>query len=236
VIVEVNRIGNSHQSGVRIPNDGCQFRHRHLKSAVTDYYPHFRFGARDLLESTFFDLWVEGEISNLRSPGSGHLYFTLKDRHSQVRCVFFNQWNRLLRYKPEDGLEVRVRGRVEVYPPHGNYQLLVETMEPLKVGDLQLAYEQQVKRLRAEGLFDPAHKRKLPLFPRRIGVITSPVGAAVRDVLQILERRHSNLDVLIAPARVQGEGAALTGRELAQWLNRDVDSMSGPALVPDAGH
>jgi exodeoxyribonuclease VII large subunit len=162
---------------------------------------------KGLLERDLRDLRVQGEISNLKRHNNGHLYFTLKDRQSQIRCVFFNQWNRLLRYKPEDGLEVRVRGRVEVYAPYGSYQLLVETMEPLKVGDLQLAYEQQVKRLRAEGLFDPAHKRKLPLFPRRIGVITSAVGAAVRDILRILERRHSGLDVLIAPARVQGDGA-----------------------------
>ena len=113
----------------------------------------------------------------------------------------------MLRYRPENGLEVRVRGRIEVYPPYGSYQLLIETMEPLKVGEFQLAYQQQVKRLRAEGLFDEARKRKLPLYPRRIGVITSPVGAAIRDILRILERRHCGLDVIIAPARVQGDGA-----------------------------
>ena len=180
---------------------------------------------KGLLERDLRDLRVQGEISNLKRHNNGHLYFTLKDRHSQIRCVFFNQWNRLLRYRPEDGLEVRVRGRVEVYPPHGSYQLLIETMEPLKVGDLQLAYEQQVKRLKAEGLFDEAHKRKLPMFPRRVGLITSPVGAAIRDVLRILERRHCGLDVIIAPARVQGDGAHrdLVGALalLNHWATRD---------------
>ncbi|MBL8170663.1 MAG: exodeoxyribonuclease VII large subunit [Acidobacteria bacterium] len=170
---------------------------------------------KDLLESEFYAVQVQGEISNYKRHTSGHWYFTLKDNDAQLRAVFFRQWNRLLRFQPENGLEVRLRGRLSVYEPRGEYQILVETLEPVGVGALQLAFEQQVKKLAAEGLFDEARKRPLPRFPRRIGVITSPVGAALHDLLQILERRNRGVDVLIAPVRVQGVGAA---REIADAI------------------
>ena len=163
---------------------------------------------RELLEGQFRDIWVEGEISNCREAQSGHLYFTLKDARAQVRCVCFKNQHRLLKFRPEDGLHVTVRGSVGVYEPRGEYQIYVEHVEPVGLGALQLAFEQLKKRLEAEGLFDPARKKPLPLLPRRIGLITSPRGAAVRDVLRILRRRFPNVHVLLFPVRVQGEGAA----------------------------
>ena len=175
---------------------------------------------KELLEAEFFDLNIQGEISNYKRHHSGHWYFTLKDSQAQVRAVFFRQWNRLMRFEPENGLEVRVRGRLSVYEVRGEYELLAETMEPVGVGALQLAFEQQVKRLTAEGLFDEARKRTLPLLPRRIGVVTSPVGAAVRDILQILARRNPGIHVILAPARVQGPGAAVEIAEAIGLLNR----------------
>jgi exodeoxyribonuclease VII large subunit len=150
---------------------------------------------------------VQGEVSNYKRHQSGHWYFTLKDSHSQLRAVFYKQWNRLMRFEPENGLEVRLRGRLTVYEPRGEYQIVVEVMEPLGVGALQLAFEQQVRRLAAEGLFDESRKRKLPLLPRRVGIVTSPVGAALRDMLQVLERRNRGIDVIITPVKVQGAGA-----------------------------
>src|SRR5262245_10446349 len=170
---------------------------------------------KDLLEVDFFTLHVQGEISNYRRHSSGHWYFTLKDSESQIRAVYFKQWNRLMRFEPENGLEVRVRGRLSVYEPRGEYQIVVELMEPVGVGALQLAFEQQVKRLATEGLFDDSRKRKLPLLPRRVGIVTSPVGAALRDMLQILERRNRGIDVIITPVRVQGTSA---GREIADAI------------------
>lgn len=170
---------------------------------------------KEVLEIEFFALHVQGEISNYRRQPSGHWYFTLKDADAQLRAVFYKHWNRLMRFEPENGLEVRVRGRLSVYEPRGEYQIIVEVMEPVGVGAMQLAFEQQVRRLAAEGLFDEARKRPLPLLPRRVGIVTSPVGAAVRDMLQILERRNRSLDVIIAPARVQGTGA---GREIADAI------------------
>jgi exodeoxyribonuclease VII large subunit len=170
---------------------------------------------KDLLEVEFFTLHVQGEISNYKRQQSGHWYFTIKDHESQIRAVYFKQWNRLMRFEPENGLEVRVRGRLSVYEPRGEYQIVVELMEPVGVGALQLAFEQQVKRLATEGLFDDSRKRKLPLLPRRIGIVTSPVGAALRDMLQILERRNRGIDVIITPVRVQGTSA---GREIADAI------------------
>ena len=175
---------------------------------------------KETLESEFFALHVQGEVSNYKRHQSGHWYFTLKDSYSQLRAVFYRQWNRLMRWEPESGLEVRVRGRLSVYEPRGEYQIVVETMEPVGVGALQLAFEQQVKRLAAEGLFDESRKRELPLLPRRVGVVTSPVGAALRDILQILERRNRGIDVIIAPARVQGTGAAREIADAIRLLNK----------------
>jgi exodeoxyribonuclease VII large subunit len=175
---------------------------------------------KDTLESEFFALHVQGEVSNYKRHQSGHWYFTLKDSHSQLRAVFYRQWNRLMRFEPENGLEVRLRGRLSVYEPRGEYQIVVEVMEPLGVGALQLAFEQQVRRLAVEGLFDEGRKRKLPLLPRRVGIVTSPVGAAVRDVLQILERRNRGINILIAPVRVQGAGAAREIVDAIRLLNK----------------
>lgn len=175
---------------------------------------------KDLLESEFFALNVQGEVSNYKRHQSGHWYFTLKDRDAQLRAVFFKQWNRLMRFNPENGLEVRVRGRLSVYEPRGDYQIMVETMEPVGVGALQLAFEQQVKKLAAEGLFDETRKRPLPMLPRRIGIVTSPAGAAIRDMLQILERRSGLVDVLITPVKVQGTGAAREIADAIKLLNQ----------------
>ncbi|MEW6321664.1 MAG: exodeoxyribonuclease VII large subunit [Acidobacteriota bacterium] len=163
---------------------------------------------RQLLESAFADVWVEGELSNARVWQTGHLYFTLKDAGAQVRGVMFRSAVRLLRFKPEDGLHVVVRGRLSVYDPKGEYQIVAEHMEPQGYGPLQVAFEQLKKRLASEGLFDQARKRPLPVLPRRIGIVTSLDGAALRDMLRVLGRRYPNARVLIAPSRVQGEGAA----------------------------
>ncbi len=175
---------------------------------------------KEVIESEFFSLHVQGEISNYKRHTSGHWYFTLKDAGSQLRAVFFRQWNRLLRFEPENGLEVRVRGRLSVYEPRGEYQIVVETVEPVGVGTLQLAFQQQVKRLSSEGLFDEARKRPLPAYPRCIGIITSPVGAALRDMLQILQRRNPSINILIAPVRVQGNGAAGEIADAIRLLNK----------------
>jgi exodeoxyribonuclease VII large subunit len=182
---------------------------------------------KDTLESEFFALHVQGEVSNYKRHQSGHWYFTLKDSHSQLRAVFYRQWNRMMRFEPENGLEVRVRGRLTVYEPRGEYQIVVEVMEPLGVGALQLAFEQQVRRLAAEGLFDEARKRKLPLLPRRVGIVTSPVGAALRDMLQILERRNRGIDVIITPVRVQGAGAAREIVDAIRLLNKHAKKPGG---------
>ncbi len=163
---------------------------------------------RDLLAKNFTDIWVEGEISNCREAQSGHIYFTLKDDRSQVRCVFFKQQRRGIKFRPEDALHVTVRGSISVYEARGEYQIYVENIEPVGLGALQLAFEQLKKRLEAEGLFDAAKKKPLPLLPNRIGLITSPRGAAVRDVVRILRRRFPNVYLTVYPVRVQGEGAA----------------------------
>src|SRR5262245_62095981 len=175
---------------------------------------------KDTLESEFFALHVQGEVSNYKRHQSGHWYFTLKDSHSQLRAVFYRQWHRLMRFEPENALEVRLRGRLSVYEPRGEYQIVVEVMEPLGVGALQLAFEQQVRRLAVEGLFDEERKRKLPLLPRRVGIVTSPVGAALRDVLQILERRNRGIDIIITPVRVQGASAAQEIVDAIRLLNK----------------
>ncbi|HKQ08648.1 MAG TPA: exodeoxyribonuclease VII large subunit [Blastocatellia bacterium] len=168
-----------------------------------------------LLEGEFLELWIEGEISNYRRHTSGHWYFTLKDEGAMLRCASFRMQNRLIRFMPEDGLVVRAHGRLSLYEARGEYQLIVEYMEPVGVGALQLGFEQLKRRLAAEGLFDTERKRPLPLLPRCIGVVTSPTGAAVRDILRVIRRRNEAMNVLIAPARVQGDGAA---REIARAI------------------
>lgn len=163
---------------------------------------------RDLLAGNFTDIFVQGEISNRREAQSGHLYFTLKDDRAQIRCVFFKQQQRGVKFRPEDGLQVTVRGTISVYEQRGEYQVYVEKIEPVGLGSLQLAFDQLKKRLEAEGLFDAARKKPLPRLPSRIGLITSPRGAAVRDVVRILTRRFPNVHLTVFPVRVQGEGAA----------------------------
>jgi exodeoxyribonuclease VII large subunit len=170
---------------------------------------------KTLIEGRFFDVWVEGEISNFRLHSSGHWYFSLKDSHSMVRCASFRMQNRFIRFSPEDGLNVRARGKLSVYEGRGEYQLLIEHMEPVGAGSLQAAFEQIKQKLLEEGLFDPSRKRLLPLLPRCVGVVTSPNGAALRDILRVLRRRNDAVDVLIAPARVQGPGAS---REIANGI------------------
>lgn len=170
---------------------------------------------KTLVENSFFEVHVEGEISNLRRHTSGHWYFTLKDEVAALRCACFRMQNRLIRFAPEDGLTVSARGRLSIYEARGEYQLVVEYLEPVGVGALQLAFEQLKSKLAAEGLFDPERKRPLPLLPRWIGIVTSPTGAAVRDIVRVIRRRNEAVSVLIAPARVQGEGAAF---EIAQAI------------------
>jgi exodeoxyribonuclease VII large subunit len=163
---------------------------------------------RGLLESSFGDVWVEGEISNCRVWNTGHMYFTLKDGSAQIKAVMFRTAVRYLRFQPEDGVHVIARGQLGVYEPKGEYQIVCEHLEPRGLGALQLAFEQLKKRLHAEGLFGAERKRALPALPRRIGIVTSLDGAAIRDILKVLRRRAPKASVLIRPARVQGEGAA----------------------------
>ena len=164
---------------------------------------------RLLLEERLASVWVEGEISNCRLWNTGHMYFTLKDANAQIKSVMFRSAARSLRFVPEDGLRVIVRGRVSVYDPKGEYQIVCEQMEPEGIGALQLAFEQLKRRLGAEGLFDERRKRPLPELPRKIGVVTSLDGAAVHDIVNVLRRRHPNAHIVIRPTRVQGEGAAV---------------------------
>ncbi len=163
---------------------------------------------RDLLAGEFTDVFVEGEVSNAHAAQSGHLYFTLKDNNAQIRCVCFRTQLARLKFRPEDGLHVTVRGSISVYEARGEYQFYVEHVEPVGLGALQLAFEQLKKRLEAEGIFDPERKKSLPVLPQCVGLITSPRGAAVRDIVHILQRRFPNLHVVLYPVHVQGEGAA----------------------------
>src|SRR5262249_21757522 len=163
---------------------------------------------RGLLAGEFANIFVEGEISNAHSAQSGHCYFTLKDEHSQIRCVCFRMQLSRLKFRPEDGLHVTVRGSIGVYESRGEYQIYVEHLEPVGLGALQLAFDQLKKRLEAEGLFAADHKKPLPMLPRCIGLVTSSRGAAVRDIVRILRRRFANVHLVLYPVRVQGEGAA----------------------------
>lgn len=164
--------------------------------------------ARELLEGSFPPLWVEGELSNFIAHSSGHWYFSLKDAQAQVRCALFRAHNRKVAFQPKNGLQVRVYGNVSLYEGRGDFQLIVEQMEEAGEGKLRKAFEALKKRLSEEGLFDPAHKKPLPDLPNRLGVITSPTGAAIRDILSVLKRRFPALPVIIYPTLVQGETAA----------------------------
>ena len=162
---------------------------------------------RAVLDQEFRDVWVSGEISGLKLATSGHYYFTLKEHDAQVKCVAFRSAHRYWKFKPQDGLAVLARGRIDVYEARGEYQLLVEMLEPQGLGALQLAFEQLKRKLAEEGLFDAGRKRPLPRFPRRIGIVTSPSGAAIADMVQILSRRFPGLHIRLFPALVQGEGS-----------------------------
>ena len=175
---------------------------------------------RTSLEREYGDVWVEGEVSNYRSAESGHLYFTLKDGEAQLRVVMFRSQARLLKFRPEHGMQVLARGRVTVYEARGDLQLSAEYLEPKGAGALQVAFEQLKARLQAEGLFEAARKRPLPALPRTIGIVTSPRGAAIQDILNILKRRHESVNVLIYPAQVQGETAAAEVAAGVKWFTR----------------
>ncbi len=162
---------------------------------------------QNLFEIEFRNIWVLGEISGCRMAGSGHTYFSLKDEQSQIKCALFKGSARFARFKPQDGLWVLARGSLEVYEPRGEYQLIVDLLEPQGAGALQLAFEQLKKKLSADGLFHPERKKPLPKLPQRIGVVTSPAGAVIRDILHVLERRFQGIQVRIFPAQVQGEGS-----------------------------
>jgi exodeoxyribonuclease VII large subunit len=174
----------------------------------------------EMLETTLPDIWLEGEVSNYRPAQSGHLYFTLKDAKSQIRCVCFRDQVRGLKFRPEDGLHVTVRGALSVYEPRGEYQIYVSHIEPVGAGALQIAFEQLKKRLADEGLFNEERKKPLPVLPRCIGVITSPAGAAIFDILRVLKRRFSNAHVMLYPVQVQGDLAAREIVEALRHFNR----------------
>ncbi|MCM2357484.1 MAG: exodeoxyribonuclease VII large subunit [Geobacteraceae bacterium] len=182
---------------------------------------------RGVIEENFEHVWVEGEVSNLSMPGSGHLYFTLRDAGAQLRCVMFRAAARALRFRPKDGVGLIVRGRLTVFEPRGDYQLIVEYLEPQGIGALQLAFSQLKERLAGEGMFDESRKKPIPRLPRRIGVVTSATGAAIHDILNVLERRFANVEVLLRPVRVQGEGAAAEIAGAVRDFNRyrDIDVM-----------
>ncbi len=163
---------------------------------------------KQTLEVYFTGIWVQGEVSNLRRPSSGHLYFTLKDEKAELKAVMFRFVNKKLKFKLEDGLQVIIYGGLTVYEKRGNYQISAVEIEPKGLGALQLAFEQLKKRLEKEGLFAPIHKKPIPLLPCRIGVITSATGAAIRDIIHLINLRSANVQILLNPVRVQGEGAA----------------------------
>lgn len=175
---------------------------------------------RAAVESRFASVWVEGEISNFKAHASGHWYFTIRDEGAQLRATCFRGMNRAIRFRPSDGLQVRARGRLSVYEPRGEYELIIEGLDPVGAGALRVAFEQMRDRLASEGLFDEELKRPLPLFPHRVGVVTSPSGAAIRDILHVLSRRTQTVHVLFSPARVQGENAALEIARAIELLNQ----------------
>ena len=172
------------------------------------------------IEREYSDTWVEGEISNFRAHDSGHLYFTLKDENAQIRAVMFRSQARLLRFRPENGMQVVLRGRVTIYEDRGELQISAEYLEPKGAGALQIAFEQLKAKLEAEGLFEAGRKKPIPTLPRRIGIVTSPQAAALRDILNILQRRHHTASVLIFPAQVQGEAAPLEVSAGVRYFNK----------------
>jgi exodeoxyribonuclease VII large subunit len=182
---------------------------------------------RGLLEENFEHLWVEGEVSNLATPSSGHLYFTLKDAGAAIRCVMFRSAANALKFRLADGMKLVLRGRMSVYDQRGDYQLMAEYLEPQGVGALQLAFQQLKERLAKEGLFAEGRKKLIPSLPATIGIVTSPTGAAIHDILNVINRRHANIRILIAPVKVQGEGAAA---EIAVAV-ADLNSFPGTDVI-----
>ena len=176
------------------------------------------------MEDHFHFLWVEGEISNFRAPSSGHYYMILKDEKAQIRAVMFRPQTRYLKFRPEDGMKVIVQGRIGVYQPRGEYQIILDYLEPLGVGALALAFEQLKKKLASEGLFDEDIKRPLPLLPKRVAIITSPTGAAVHDFLKVIQRRFANIEVIIIPVKVQGDSATAEIVEAIDIVNKKINA------------
>ena len=180
-------------------------------------------GIRTSLEHKFSNIGVLGEISNVRKPSSGHIYLTLKDKNSQLQAVVFRNSASRIKFELKDGMEVISFGSITVYEPRGQYQLIINKIEPKGIGALQLAFQQLKEKLEKEGLFDSAHKKPLPFIPQKIGIVTSPTGAAIKDILNIIDRRFANVEILIYPVKVQGEGAAQEIAEAITGLNSDSD-------------
>ncbi|WP_250658594.1 exodeoxyribonuclease VII large subunit [Alkalimarinus coralli] len=187
---------------------------------------------KQLLEASFLQIWVEGELASFSRPSSGHWYFTLKDDKAQIRCAMFRGQNQRLRFTPKEGEKVVVRTKVSLYEGRGDYQLIVESMEPAGAGDLQKAFEQLKAKLAAEGLFDQSHKKAIPSHPKKIAVVTSPTGAAIHDILTVLKRRFPQIEVTIYPATVQGDGAAI---EIANMINQANIHQQADAIIVGRG-
>lgn len=179
------------------------------------------------LETEFPQVWIEGEISNLRIPTSGHMYLTIKDKESQIKVVMFKSSKSQLKFEPKDGDSIIVKGKITVYEPRGEYQVVVDYMEPKGIGALQLAFQQLKEKLLKEGLFDEEIKKSIPFLPQKIGIVTSPTGAAIRDMLNIIDRRFPNMHIQIVPVKVQGEGAA---REIATAI-KDLNEMTDVDVI-----
>jgi exodeoxyribonuclease VII large subunit len=190
---------------------------------------------KEVVSETFAEVWVAGELSNCTGASSGHWYLTLKDDEAQLRAVMWRNVAQRLRFTPEDGLAVIARGRIDIYAPRGTYQLVIEELQPRGVGAAELALRKLRDKLAAEGLFDPARKRPLPAFPRRIGIVTSPTGAAIRDFLEVLKRRWQGIDVLVLPARVQGEGSASEIAKAIQLANQLTPSLDALIIARGGG-
>ena len=187
---------------------------------------------KQVLETRFPRLWVEGEISNFKSHSSGHFYFTLKDENSQIRCAMWRFRAKDLLFRPEDGMKVLAQGDIQVYERGGNYQLIVNRLQPAGIGDLQLAFEQLKKKLHSEGLFDEVHKKQIPIYPECIGVITSPTGAAICDIISVVSRRFPAVQIILYPVRVQGPGAAA---EIAQAISGFNEQEEAEVLIVGRG-
>jgi len=180
---------------------------------------------KNLVEGEFPEIWLEGEVSNLTLHSSGHLYFSLKDEEAQINAIMYNWEVGQLEFVPENGMKVIARGKISIFVKGGRYQIIVEGLEPIGIGALQQAFEQLKRKLEKEGLFDKAHKKPIPMLPQKIGIVTSPTGAAIRDILNIIERRFANVHILIYPARVQGDRAASEIAEGITYFNEHFPSL-----------